>query len=79
MLKLAGTPINVNQSILWVDRESQMNYPSDIQGLVGMGFTTTPNFLDLAYSDNLISSPVFALGLVESTGQSVIYYNGIPE
>jgi hypothetical protein len=31
-----------------------------------MGFTKTPNFLDLAYSNGLISSPVFALALGDS-------------
>jgi len=43
-----------------------------------MGFTTTPNFLDIAYSNNLISSPVFALALTDPINQSIIYYNEIP-
>jgi hypothetical protein len=38
-----------------------MDFPSGISGLVGMGYTTTPNFLDNAYSLNLIESPAFAL------------------
>lgn len=38
-----------------------MNFPSQIAGLVGMGYTTTPNFLDVAYQNNQIQSPVFTL------------------
>jgi hypothetical protein len=44
-----------------------------------MGFTTTPNVLDLAYANNEISSPVFALAIRNASAQSVIYYDGIPQ
>ena len=38
-----------------------MTYPDSIQGLVGMGFTKVPNFLDTAFKNGQIESSVFAL------------------
>jgi len=39
-----------------------MTYPTDtVQGLVGMGFTDIPNFLDVAYQNNQIATAAFAL------------------
>jgi hypothetical protein len=55
-----------------------MNYPAPIMGLVGMGFTSTPNFLDVAYQNNEISSPVFALALTNTSSQSILFYNQLP-
>jgi hypothetical protein len=79
ILAITGTPINITATYLWVTQEVDMNFPSQIQGLVGMGYTTTPNFLDIAYSQNEIKSPVFTLQIEQTTSQSYIYYNEIPE
>lgn len=51
-----------------------------IQGIVAMGSTSSPNFLDLAYSANQISSPVFALEInTQKSGiPSVMHYNTLP-
>jgi len=49
-----------------------------VSGIVGMGFTSTPNFLDLAYQAKEISSPVFALALSNLPEQSTLYFDGIP-
>jgi hypothetical protein len=53
-----------------------MNFPSGVSGLVGMGYTQTPNFLDLAYSANQITTPVFSLQLNLDTATSYLYYDG---
>jgi hypothetical protein len=56
-----------------------MNYPQGIQGLVGMGYTKTPNFLDVAYQQGQIATSAFALMVQQSTQQSYVFYNEIPE
>jgi hypothetical protein len=79
-LVVAGTPINITAQFLWVNRDSISNFPPQIAGLVGMGYTTIPNFLDVAYQNGEIESPVFAL-MVETTAQtqqSYVYFNQIP-
>jgi len=38
-----------------------LSYPTGVQGLVGMGNTQIPNFLDVAYQKGEIQTPVFAL------------------
>lgn len=43
-----------------------------------MGYTTTPNFLDVAFQNNQISSPIFALQILNNSQQSLLYYNQIP-
>ena len=55
-----------------------MNYPQGIQGLVGMGYSQTPNFLDVAYQQGQIATSAFALMVQQSTQQSYIFYNEIP-
>lgn len=77
LVNMTNTSISVFPQILWVNHG--ISYPPPIQGLIGMGFTTTPNFLDLAYSNNQISSPVFALAIRNFSFQSFIYYDGIPQ
>lgn len=61
VLSVTGTPISITAQYLWVTQESGMNFPNQVQGLVGMGYTSTPNFLDVAYQNNQIQSPVFTL------------------
>ena len=53
VLNIPNTNINVVQPFLWVTQEVNFDgFPSFVAGLFGMGFTTTPNFLDLAYQQN---------------------------
>lgn len=61
VLSVTGTGIDITAQYLWVTQESGMNFPNQVQGLVGMGYTSTPNFLDVAYQNNQIQSPVFTL------------------
>jgi hypothetical protein len=50
-----------------------------VSGLIGMGYSKAPNFLDLAYSAGQISSPVFSLQLNLMNESSYLYYdNGLP-
>lgn len=79
VLSVTGTGINITAQYLWVTQESGMNFPSQVQGLVGMGYTSTPNFLDVAYQNNQIQSPAFALDIQPTTLQSYIYFNQIPQ
>jgi len=48
-LQVSNTTIDINQTILWANNIVGLNFPDYIAGLVGMGFTNSPNFLDLAY------------------------------
>jgi len=41
-----------------------------------MGYTSIPNFLDLAYSANQINTPVFSLQLNLVNETSYLYYDG---
>jgi hypothetical protein len=51
-----------------------------IQGLVAVGYSTTPNPFDIAFQKGMISTSVFALELHNFTSESYFYYNnGIPE
>lgn len=78
ILSITGTTINITAQYLWVTQETSMNFPNQVQGLVGMGYTSTPNFLDIAYQNNQIQSPVFTLLIQPTTQQSYIYFNQIP-
>ena len=42
-----------------------MEFPDDIVGIVGMGYTHLNNFLDNAYRDGQIDTNVFILSLKE--------------
>lgn len=53
-----------------------MNFPSSVVGLVGMGFTPTANFFDLAFNNNQITTNVFSLKLMGNNATSLLYYNG---
>lgn len=79
-VSLSSTNINVKTGILWVTQEVDMSLTPPLIGIVGMGFSSTPNFLDSAYQAGEISSPAFALSINETlNGQSTLYYNNIPE
>ncbi len=77
ILAIAGTPINITAQFLWVTKDSITNFPPQVAGLVGMGYTTIPNFLDVAYQQGQIATPAFALSIetVSQQQQSYIYYN----
>lgn len=47
-------------------------------GIVGMGYSSIPNFLDLAFNAGQINTNVFSLQLKNMTSQSIVYYNVIP-
>jgi len=53
--------INITTTYLWVTDMVDLSYPNGVQGLVGMGNTQIPNFLDVAYQKGEIQTPVFAL------------------
>ena len=80
-LQMSNTDIYVNQPILWVTQEIDFNsFPSNVEGLVGMGYTNIPNFLDLAYDTNQIDTPAFTLSIrSDSVNNSYLYYNELPE
>lgn len=64
MIFVPGTNINIASSnILFVTNDSVTDFPSGVLGLVGMGYSSIPNFLDLAYTAGQITSAVFSLQL----------------
>lgn len=56
-----------------------MVFSGGVIGIAGMGFTSTPNFLDLAYQAGQIQTNVFSLSLLNTSTSSLIYYNQIPQ
>jgi hypothetical protein len=59
------TPINGRWTIESANNVSSgiLSVSSDIQGLMGMIYASTPNFLDVAFQNNQISTLVYALEL----------------
>ena len=55
--------INVKGSIMFANKEVNMNLASPAVGIVGMGYFPTPNFLDQAYNANEIATNTFSLQL----------------
>ena len=49
-MSVLNSPIDVMNPVLFVYNEVDMSFPGGIEGLVGMGYTDLPNFLDKAYS-----------------------------
>lgn len=81
MVTLVNTSINVKCNIIFADSVTGLNLPIGIAGVIGMGFTSaqqSPNFLDLAYQQNQISTNTFALDLLNSSSNSQLLYNSIP-
>lgn len=75
MVSVSGTPINVNGSILFVT-QSNVNFDNtSVYGLIGMDYPSSPNFLDNAFSQKQISTPVFALDLNYPNQTSYMFYN----
>lgn len=81
IVAIKGTPISGNGSIEWANNVSANIWAGapDVQGLVGMDYGSNPNFLDVAYNQNQISTPIFSLELNDQTQTSYLYYNnGLP-
>jgi hypothetical protein len=56
-----------------------MNFPGSVEGLVGMGYSNIPNFLDEAFEAGEISSSSFTLKLRNTSwDESEMYYDEIP-
>ena len=51
IFQIEGSLIDITTQYLWIYEEVSMNFPDAIQGLVGMGFTSQGNFLDVAYQN----------------------------
>lgn len=49
-----NTSINVSYNLVFADNVSGLSLPNDVLGVLGMGYTTIPNFLDLAYQNKQI-------------------------
>lgn len=82
IVTVQGSAIDGNCSIEWATNVSAgiyAGFPS-VQGLVGMDFGSTPNFLDVAYQKNQISTPIFSLELNYVNQTSYLHYNnGLPQ
>lgn len=79
---IVNTSINVKCSIVFADSVSGLSLPPGIVGVIGMGFTSiqqSPNFLDLAFQQNQISTNNFALNLLNSSVNPQLLYNSNPQ
>lgn len=75
---VVGPLIKVNNSILFVNSETNFQMDGNVTGIVGMGYTNQLNFLDLAHKAGQISTNIFALELGSTPNTSSLYYNEIP-
>ena len=75
MVNAVGTPLNVKGMFLGATQVTQGMFPNGVQGLIGFGYTTQPNILDVAYANGLIATPVFTLQLLDQSVQSNMFYN----
>lgn len=75
MLSISGTDIMVRNQILLVQNESNMFFEGDIVGIIGMGYTSLPNFIDLAFKAGQIKTNTFILAIRQQPDQSVLHYN----
>ena len=81
IVTVQGTPINGRWTIEFANNVSSgiFSVSSDIQGLAGMSYASTPNFIDVAFQNNEISTPVYALELNYPNQTSYLHYNnGLP-
>lgn len=75
IVSTSGTQIQSTGSILFATQSTATFGNTSVYGLVGMDITSSPNFLDNAYSSGQISTPVFALDLNYANQTSYLYYN----
>lgn len=75
MISVSGTRIKVNGSILFATNSTVSFYNTSVYGLVGMDYPSYPNFIDVAYADRQVKTPVFALDLNGQNQTSYMYYN----
>ena len=65
IVSLTNTHISTTSTILFVNEEKDMTFQGDVIGIVGMGYSNIPNFLDQAYSAGQIGSSTFTLDLTD--------------
>lgn len=63
ILSINQTPIKSNYSILFATTSNVTFFNTSVYGLIGMDYNSYPNFLDLAYQQGEISTPVYSLEL----------------
>ena len=76
VITIDETNISIRNSVVYTSED--MNLPNKIDGLLGMGYSSTPNFLDNAANENQIESPIFSLQIRPITEESILFYNEIP-
>ena len=52
VITIDETNISIRNSVVYTSED--MNLPNKIDGLLGMGYSSTPNFLDNAANENQI-------------------------
>lgn len=50
-----------------------------LDGILGLGYSAKPNFLDNAAQSNQINSNIFALQIGSLGNPSILYYNELPD
>lgn len=70
--------VNVSSGVLFVT--NQANYTTNLtNGLIGLGSSNQyPNIFDLAYTQKILPSNLFAMALTNPPTPPVLYYNQIP-
>lgn len=63
IVSVFGTSIKASNSILFVNNDSVNFGDTNVYGLVGMDYPSSPNFLDDALALGQIATPIFALDL----------------
>ncbi len=79
MVSVSGTAIRANNSILFATNDSVNFFGTTVYGLVGMDYSSSPNFLDDAFAAGQIASSIFALDLNYQNQTSYFYYNKVSQ
>lgn len=78
IVSIPDTAISTRSSIVWAHKKLNFSFEY-LDGVLGLGFSSTPNFLDNAASSNQINSSVFSLQMGTMDKPSILYYNRLPD
>lgn len=78
IVTVQSTNISTRSLVVWSNKSLDLPTLPEIGGILGMGYSSIPNFLDKAAENNQIESSVFALQMGGFGEPSVLYYNQLP-
>ena len=69
------TNISTRSSVVWANKSMNLPVFPYIDGILGLGYSSKPNFLDNAAQNDQINSSIFSLQMGGIGQPSVLYYS----